>query len=122
MIDTHSPNSPISSDRSLAVYPSSWMHSSISAAVNGVLMMGLPVFVASFRFEPSTISREVTRFATFTDSFLCWQGLDIFEVSHLRLGIYKDADLGICIPRWGILGTRNELVLVEGVARLWSST
>jgi hypothetical protein len=43
VIDTHSPNSPISSDRCLAVYPSSWMHFSISAAVNGVLMMGLPV-------------------------------------------------------------------------------
>jgi hypothetical protein len=43
------------------------MHSSISAAVNGVLMMGLPVFVAGFPFEHSTISREVTRFATFTD-------------------------------------------------------
>ena len=69
MIDTHSPNSPISSDRSLAVYPSSWMHSSISAAVNGVLMVGLPVFVADFRFEPSTISREVTRFATFMFSW-----------------------------------------------------
>ena len=69
MIDTHSPNSPISSDRSLAVYPSSWMHSSISAAVNGVLMMGLPVFVAGFRFEPSTISREVTRFATSVECF-----------------------------------------------------
>jgi hypothetical protein len=41
------------------------MHSSISAAVNGLLMVGLPVFVAGIRFEPSTISREVTRFATF---------------------------------------------------------
>ena len=48
MIDTHSPNSPISSDRSLAVYPSSWMHSSISAAVNGVLMMSLHVSVVEF--------------------------------------------------------------------------
>jgi hypothetical protein len=67
VIDTHSPNSPISSERSLAVYPSSWMHSSISAAVNGLLIVGLPVFVVGFCFEPSTISREVTRFATFTD-------------------------------------------------------
>jgi hypothetical protein len=41
------------------------MHSSISAAVNGALMVGLPVFVVGFRFESSTISREVTRFATF---------------------------------------------------------
>jgi len=65
VMDTHSPNSLISSDRSLAVNPSSWMHSRISAAVNGVLMMGLPVLVSGFRFEPSTISREVTRFATF---------------------------------------------------------
>jgi hypothetical protein len=64
VIDTHSPNSPISSDRSLAVYPISWMHSSISAAVNGVLMMGLPVFVVGFQFEPRTIRRGVTRFAT----------------------------------------------------------
>jgi hypothetical protein len=49
------------------------MHSSNSAAVNGVLMMGLPVFVAGFRFEPSTISREVTQFVTFTDfSLLRW--------------------------------------------------
>ena len=64
MIDTHSPNSPISSDRSLAVNPSSWMHSSISAAVNGVLMASLLVVDVEFGFEPSTISREVTRFAT----------------------------------------------------------
>ena len=61
MIDTHSPNSPISSDRSLAVYPSSWMHSSISSAVNGVLMMSLHVFVADFQVEPRTISRVVTQ-------------------------------------------------------------
>ena len=61
MIDTHSPNSPISSDRSLAVYPSSWMHSSISSAVNGVLMMSLHVSVADFQVEPRTISRVVTQ-------------------------------------------------------------
>jgi hypothetical protein len=48
VIDTHSPNSPTSSDRSLAMYPSSWMHASISAAVNGVLMMSLHVSVAEF--------------------------------------------------------------------------
>jgi len=64
VIDTHSPNSPISSDRSLAMYPRSWMHSSISAAVNGVLMASLLVVDNEFGFEPSTISREVTRFAT----------------------------------------------------------
>jgi hypothetical protein len=64
VIDIHSPNSPISSDRSLAVYPSSWMHSSISAAVNGVLMASLLVVDDEFGFEPSTLSRGVTRFAT----------------------------------------------------------
>jgi hypothetical protein len=67
VIDTHSPKSLISSERSLAMYPSSWMHSSISAAVNGVLMMGLPVLVSGFRFEPSTISRDVAHFATFAE-------------------------------------------------------
>jgi hypothetical protein len=43
------------------------MHSRISAAVNGVLMVGLLVVDDEFGFEPSTISIEVTRFATFTD-------------------------------------------------------
>jgi hypothetical protein len=40
------------------------MHSSISAAVNGVLMASLLVVDVEFGFEPSTISRGVTRFAT----------------------------------------------------------
>jgi hypothetical protein len=47
VIDTHSPNSPISSERSLAVYPSSWIDSSISAAVNGVLMVDLQFLLAT---------------------------------------------------------------------------